>query len=754
MAESIVRKMMDRAMGAIGYKKDFEPEDLVGGTEIFRQLAQFGMTWTDEKAMRAYKRSLYIFACVSKIAQKVSSIDWNLYKITNLHGDKEELPVHEALDLLYRPNEFQSKEVFWQRYMINKKLTGSAFVLKVRSAGPGSPVVELWNLRPDYMCVLLDPQDVIKGFEFNGPKGKVVFLPEDIIFDSYPDPTSEFGGLSPLQPAQARIEVEEFATRYQRNFFYNNARPDFVLKTPNKITAEQKEDIKEAWDKRHKGGRDQKNVGKGAILEGGLDYQQISLTQREMDYIESLKFTRDDILVALGVPKPIVSITEDVNYANAETAMRVFLSETIVPEVKQLTTVLNEHFVYPEYSDLLFLEFVDPVPENDVQKADVQGKRLTAGTITINEAREEWGMEPIDGGDEVYLPFGMRPIGELSAADPLATDPAADPNADPNADPAAKSVGRPSSKLAIQKRSEKMRVFRGRSKAYKILTVKGEIQRQLVRGVARSMFKDIAKHKQQPKGAIIKADMREAYLGAVLKRIDERGNAMVKPLNNFMHAQNKSLKQAIFENGKQGTKGLAADWKAKLKTWGKDQRQVTAEFSIPYLTNFLHEAGVDAMQTVAPDKTFVTATDRIVAYIKARAKLFATEVTRTTVDSVAETLAEGIAASEGIDVLSSRIDKVYADFPAHRSEMIARTEATAANNKGFIEAYQQSGVANGKEWIATLDGHTRDSHAALNGAIIGLDAIFANGLAFPGDSSGLAEEVINCRCVLGPAFLD
>ena len=84
---------------------------------------------------------------------------------------------------------------------------------------------------------------------------------------------------------------------------------------------------------------------------------------------------------------------------------------------------------------------------------------------------------------------------------------------------------------------------------------------------------------------------------------------------------------------------------------------------------------------------------------------------------------------------------------------MARTEATHANNEGTLEGYRQSDVANGKEWIATLDDRTRESHVDLNGEIVGVDEEFSNGLDYPG-ADGPAEEVINCRCVLGPAFIE
>jgi SPP1 gp7 family putative phage head morphogenesis protein len=92
------------------------------------------------------------------------------------------------------------------------------------------------------------------------------------------------------------------------------------------------------------------------------------------------------------------------------------------------------------------------------------------------------------------------------------------------------------------------------------------------------------------------------------------------------------------------------------------------------------------------------------------------------------------------------VREVYKQFPDWRAELIARTEATAANNAGFQDAYQQSGVANAKEWIATKDARTRDEHIALDGEVVALGSTFSNGIEFPSEP--------NCRCVLGPAFIE
>lgn len=47
-----------------------------------------------------------------------------------------------------------------------------------------------------------------------------------------------------------------------------------------------------------------------------------------------------------------------------------------------------------------------------------------------------------------------------------------------------------------------------------------------------------------------------------------------------------------------------------------------------------------------------------------------------------------------------------------------------------------------------MDKRTRDTHAQINGVEEELRVPFANGLLYPGDPSGPAKEVINCRCGL------
>ena len=81
----------------------------------------------------------------------------------------------------------------------------------------------------------------------------------------------------------------------------------------------------------------------------------------------------------------------------------------------------------------------------------------------------------------------------------------------------------------------------------------------------------------------------------------------------------------------------------------------------------------------------------------------------------------------------------------------ARTAVTGAQNAGRMDSYvaaEKMGIKVRKEWLATIDGRTRHSHAMLDGEVVDNDEAFRNGCMFPGDPNGAPEETYNCRCTM------
>ena len=92
--------------------------------------------------------------------------------------------------------------------------------------------------------------------------------------------------------------------------------------------------------------------------------------------------------------------------------------------------------------------------------------------------------------------------------------------------------------------------------------------------------------------------------------------------------------------------------------------------------------------------------------------------------------------------------------PPHRTEAIARTETVRASNAGTLETFVDWGVKE-KEWLSTKDDRVRIEHLEVDGQVVPIDEPFIVGgeeLMYPGDASGSAGNVINCRCTELPVM--
>jgi HK97 family phage portal protein len=237
---------------------------------------------------------------------------------------------------------------------------------------------------------------------------------------------------------------------------------------------------------------------------------------------------------------------------------------------------------------------------------------------------------------------------------------------------------------------------------------------------------------------ILKEEMKVNYAETVNKYIDKRAIQLQEGVVVFAKHQEDRIMKLL---------GLATKGKSKVKLELDGEFDVEVglaiKFITPYLEEFISDAGNGALDLLGIDKPLAM-TERMKKVIEKKAKFYAKTTTKTTFKELEDTLSIGAEANETINQLTDRVKVVFNKLSTSRAELIARTEATTANNDGLLEAYRQSGVATGKEWIAVMDDRTRPEHAMLNGEIVGLSENFSNGLPYP--------QEFNCRCVIGPAL--
>jgi hypothetical protein len=143
-----------------------------------------------------------------------------------------------------------------------------------------------------------------------------------------------------------------------------------------------------------------------------------------------------------------------------------------------------------------------------------------------------------------------------------------------------------------------------------------------------------------------------------------------------------------------------------------------------------------------------------------------TEITKTTAKQAmniinavtAEAVASGLGQAEAGKLIQNAVREKGGTLSRARSRVIARTETHGASQAAVNLAAQSIDLPVKKEWIsAGQPGRTRDDHLDADGQVRNINSPFIVGgeeLMYPGDPSGSAEQVINCRCVEGVVIGD
>lgn len=116
--------------------------------------------------------------------------------------------------------------------------------------------------------------------------------------------------------------------------------------------------------------------------------------------------------------------------------------------------------------------------------------------------------------------------------------------------------------------------------------------------------------------------------------------------------------------------------------------------------------------------------------------------------NITQEISRGIASSLSYSDISRNL-KNTSGVPLYNAKRIVRTESHRIQQQSAEDSRRiakNKGADIVRMWDASLDGRTRPSHARVDGEVRELDEKFSNGLMFPGDPSGSAAEVINCRC--------
>lgn len=368
-------------------------------------------------AKEGYEQNVVANRCISLIAKGVASVNWELFA-----GDTK-LEKSPLLDLLANPNKTQSSCDFFEAVAAFKLIAGNSYIEAAFPGGSLSPNTRpptyLYNLPPQNMKIIKGTKGRVAAYEFELSGAKVRFpvsnagISNILQIKSF-NPTDGWYGLSSVESGAYAIDQHNEASAWNQALLQNGARPSgaLIVKSAKEggsgsLSDDQYNRLKSDLEDKYSG---KANSGKPLLLEGGLEWQEMSLTPKDMDWLQGKDSVARDIAMAFGVPSQLLGIPGDSTYNNMQEARLALWEQTIIPLLDEITAHLNSWLV-PRYGDGLELKYSKENIDALRIKREMQRKSLEETSfMTINEKRKAMGMEEIDGGDELLVDSNKIPV--------------------------------------------------------------------------------------------------------------------------------------------------------------------------------------------------------------------------------------------------------------------------------------------------------------------------------------------------------
>jgi HK97 family phage portal protein len=325
-----------------------------------------------------------VYACVSLISDTIASLPFRLHRETDEGYILQPGPIDDMVRK--QPNSYYNSYDFRKAMMTNLLLRGNAYILPMRN---GASLAGMELIDNDYVTVDTTSGDLIYQIRLNTGVN-MRLLPEQIIHLKLWT-IDGINGVSPIAYAKETIGTSMAATKHLGSFYGRGATPKGILQIQGTIRdADRVRQIGQQFDERYAGA----NAGGTAILTEGAEYKPVALSNRESQFLETLKFGVEEICRLYKVPPHKIGHMEGAGYSNSIEAQNAqFVTDCIRPMV-----------------ELIEMEFTNKLLSgsrkfNLDMRALMRGDIMTQvqrnvsywniGVLSANDIRKDEGLDPI-----------------------------------------------------------------------------------------------------------------------------------------------------------------------------------------------------------------------------------------------------------------------------------------------------------------------------------------------------------------------
>jgi len=338
-------------------------------------------------AHEGYGRNVIVFRAISLVARALSSLP------LCLRSGGQVLDAHPVLDLLAAPNPRHDRSQLIADLASAYLIAGNAFLLKVGDSS--APPRELWPVRPDTVTVMPGEDGTVAAFVHTVSGRKQEIAPRHMMHWRTYNPLSQWVGLAPLSAAATAVDAHNAGSRWNLALIQNGGAPSGVLYQDDgdhPLTPEQFQDLKAQVDAGHTG---PEAAGRPLLLEGGLKWQAMGMSPKDMDWQDGQHMSAREIALAFGVPPQMMGIPDSQTYSNYAEARLSLWEDTVIPMGRELVSALNS-WLLPDFGPGLQLDLqLDDVPALEPKRQRRFERIAAADFLSDAEKRETLGFAPV-----------------------------------------------------------------------------------------------------------------------------------------------------------------------------------------------------------------------------------------------------------------------------------------------------------------------------------------------------------------------
>lgn len=369
--------------------------------------------------------SAAVFSCVRILSEYIASIPFKLYK---QNGDRKEIAYdHPLYSVIHdTPNPDMTAYTFKNILMRSLLLRGN-FYAEIEYDQRTGRVLNLYPILPDFVQVKMNNGQVV--YEVLTQNGSVI-LPAYRIFHVKVFSRDGILGQSIVSIARNQISNNICADDFGYNFFKNNGKPSGYWTMPPELTDEEALNFSKSIKNSTEG---LSNAHRTPLVPDGFKFNNISLNQKDSQWIETRQFQKQEIAAIFRVPPHMIGDLSRATFSNIEQQSIDFVTQSLMPWYSNIESEITRQLIQPFERKMYFAK---AVPEG-LLRSDMKSRfeayaiGRNGGWYSVNDIRRLEDLDPIDGGDTYLVPLNMSVVGaetpQGAPKNPLADAPQPEP---------------------------------------------------------------------------------------------------------------------------------------------------------------------------------------------------------------------------------------------------------------------------------------------------------------------------------------